>query len=134
MVSIAECEAECGQCGCRFQHPWLGDFSYGEAVFATADGSSFAIASAQSPFARRVAALVSTHQARRFWEVLAGLADPLEGQALLCGLVCPWCFSREIARWGTPSGNFVSVREATFESAEQLESPLLARRVAELLA
>ena len=38
--SISTFMAKCGSCGAEFEHPSLGDFSYGEIIFYTEDGKN----------------------------------------------------------------------------------------------
>jgi hypothetical protein len=133
MRSIALCEAKCSQCNAVFAHASLGDFAYGEAVFATDDGQQFVVANANSNFAKQVSSLVPPEPATCFWSILAALADPVNGKQLTYAIVCPNCRSTSVAYWGGQKVGAVAEAEATFEQFSALGELPLSRRIAEIL-
>ncbi|MCC6271775.1 MAG: hypothetical protein IT190_10895 [Microbacteriaceae bacterium] len=129
MRAIATFEAKCGDCGHCFPHPSLGDLSYGEKLFCTLDGSSYAYASAFTAFGQRVSALKKPEAAGEYWAILASLADPISGRPLSHRIHCPQCSSGNLASWDGRKLGVVQVPDATFVSATNLSSEELSRRV-----
>jgi len=130
MSEVPTFAALCADCGKPFGHPLLGDFSYGEAIFHTADGKHCAGVDAFGPFAQRVYALFKSnnHKPGTFWEVLASLADPIAGQPLTTSIHCPNCGSKNLASWGGSEVGSLQVPAASFALASELTDKELVER------
>jgi hypothetical protein len=131
MKEITTTTAVCANCGSSFSHPFLGDFSYGECIFCSIDGQSFAIADAFSSFAQRVAALHKRLECKptTFWPSLASLADPIAGQLLTISVRCPHCCSKNLASWGGKVTGHTPVPDASYTIASALSDAALGERV-----
>lgn len=116
----------CADCGSSFSRPELSDSSYGTVLFSTSDGQHHAHTSAFDEFQLRVERLATDED---FWDTLARLADPVNGQTLVADRPCPQCGSTNLkSRVGAESGT-ASVEEVTFYQASLLNDDELATRI-----
>lgn len=130
-MDIPTFKAQCGNCGCSFEHPSLGDHVYGEMILCTADGKHFAWASAFATFPQRIRALMRALPAGSYWRAVAALADPISSQRLTAELHCPHCSSTNIASWAGDRIGSANVQAASFFQAEALSSEALELRIAQ---
>lgn len=130
-MPIALCEAKCKRCGAVFAHACLGESAYGEVILSTDDGREFLIASAWSAFAQKVSDQIPGEHSNAFWEVLASLADPVNGKQLIHAIVCPSCLGTELEYWGGSKVGSVVCADASFLQSERLSPVSLAERVAQ---
>ena len=133
MRTLILSEAKCKRCGAIFGHADLGSSAYGEVVLSTNDGQQFLVASAWSAFAQRVSAEMPQDSPKSLWQVLAALAEPVNGKPLVHAIVCPRCGSTELDYWGGSKVGSVVCADASFLQSESLSQALLAERVVGLL-
>lgn len=129
---VATFEAKCAGCGRLFEHPSFGDFAYGENILYTTSGKRQAWVSAFSQFPQRLRGLLDTSQIKRFWDILASLADPLEDQKLVAKIICPDCSSDRLDYWKGKRIGLTSISEATFSNVFDLEDSTLALKIQEI--
>ncbi len=133
---IATFEAKCSSCGGSFEHPSLGDFAYGEAVLTTCDGKHHAWVSAFEGLPNKVGSLIDNAGVKKpgvLWEVLASLADPIDGQTLSPKLSCPHCASTDLAFWSGTRIASKDIPEVSFLAVAELDEAALSARVSEVL-
>jgi Zn finger protein HypA/HybF involved in hydrogenase expression len=128
---VATFDAKCAGCGKPFEHPSFGDFSYGENILYAASGRNQAWASAFSEFPQRLKSLLDTSQSKKFWDILASLADPIEGQKLVAKITCPHCSSDRLEYWDGKRIGLTSIQEATFSQVFGLDDSALVLKIAE---
>ena len=96
------CSSVCRDCGHKFKHPVLGDFSYGSFILTRKDGLAFRYMNAlENPAWDFVNARleapdndsVKAH-ATLLQEIVARIADSSEGPPFTMSVVCPCCKSR----------------------------------------
>jgi hypothetical protein len=125
---LATFEAKCGACGYTFFAPSLGNQAYGEAIFTTSDGRLHALADGFQEFPKRLADLLPASGPKQYWSTLASLADPLNGQGMVSGLVCPSCSASKMTFWEGQKGDAIEVPGATFHDASNLPDAALIER------
>lgn len=86
----------CKDCGDSFSRPVHSDFAYGQAWFSTSDGRRHADVNGLAEFPCRVGRFVTDDD---FWDALASLADPIDGQPLVADRPCPNCGSTNLDSW-----------------------------------
>lgn len=116
----------CLECGESFSHPTLSDFAYGQGWFSTPDGRRHAQVNGLAEFPSRVGRFVEDDD---FWNALARLADPIDGQRLVNDTRCPHCGSTNLDSWPDEQTGIVEVETVTFERATQLNDVDLAARI-----
>jgi DNA-directed RNA polymerase subunit M/transcription elongation factor TFIIS len=121
-------QAKCGSCGQLFAHPSLGDQAYGETVLCNSDGSAYAWVSAFSKMPQRVKALMP-NMAEGFWNVIASMADPIEGKCVSNRIHCPKCSAETLEFWEGDQIGSAEVPEATFQVTEALSLSELKARI-----
>lgn len=126
---VATFEAKCAGCGESFQHPSFGDFSYGENILYAASGRNQVWVSAFSEFPQRLKSLLDTSLSKKFWDILASLADPIEGQKLVAKITCPYCSSDRLEYWDGKRIGLTSIQEATFSQVFDLDDATLVLKI-----
>jgi hypothetical protein len=127
MIRVAMCRAECGDCGKQFPYPFLGDFAYGGFILRRADGFSFCFLSAfDNPAWDFVSAHVQKKGHVQEWgpvlhEVIARLADKVDGHSLTTQGLCPHCGSHCFRDWGQERISWAEIQEVTFRSFTALD-------------
>jgi hypothetical protein len=109
-----------------FDHPSLGDFAYGQTVFCSADGKHQVWINAFSDFPQRVSALLGAREPEKFWHVLASLAD---GEKWTAKIICPHCLSDRLDYHDGQKQGVISLAEATFTQAANVDDSLLLNRI-----
>ncbi|HXA47941.1 MAG TPA: hypothetical protein VNW52_09955 [Burkholderiaceae bacterium] len=127
---VATFEAKCAKCGSQFEHPSFGDFTYGEIILYTIDGLQKAWANAFSAFPQRVKSMLDPPRSKKFWEILASVADPIDGQKLVAKIVCPNCASDHMDYWNGKQIGVTPIQEATFSHLCELDDATLAIEIA----
>ena len=118
--SIPTFEAKCAECRATFAAPLLSDSSYGELLFFGELGTAYAYLEAIGhPIWHFVAAVVGK-DGDAIRHTLAILADPVAGQPLCDGQVCPTCHSRRWEYWGGARIGSADVAAMTFEKFARL--------------
>jgi len=119
--NIPAFEAKCAQCASQFDHPGIGDFTYGENIFYTIDGRQKVWVSALSTFPQRVISMLDPSRSKKLWDILASLADPVDGQKLVARIVCPYCASDHMDYWSGNQIGVASLQEAMFLNSGELD-------------
>lgn len=127
-------EARCAKCDSVFAHPHLGDFAYGSFLFCAARGGRYALCDGFGTGGRRIQRLLpSDAPVRTLVGVLAALSDPLLGQQLLPGYVCPRCGSSSLQSWAGPRAGTTEVEQVTFNRILLLDEEQLAEEIRSIL-
>lgn len=135
MPGIATFESKCASCHSVFAAPWLGEFAYGEFVLTGMRGNVYALLTAIGNEAwDLVQAVVPDVDVDTFQELLARLADPVNGQSWTMSHVCPRCESHEWTYWGGDRMGNVDVPNATFNTFLALQPVEREQRALQLLA
>lgn len=126
---MATFEGKCKSCGQLFELPSLGDFAYGENLLHTIDGKHHEWVNGFSEFPERVSGLLNENQKKMSWDILAALADKIEGKRLVTDLVCPHCSSQEIEYWEGSRIGMATTPEISFTRASQLDNSELQTQI-----
>ncbi len=131
---ITTFEAECAACGEVFDHPLLGDMAYGEFVFCSTDGLSYAYCSAFKTSARLIGVLLPVDQSPEILQAaLAALADPMFGHQLTNQIICPKCHSSSLKSWGGRETGSMWVKPVSYSRLLELDRTGLRERVADFV-
>lgn len=134
MPRVATFEAKCQSCGNVFPSPQLSDFAYGEFLLTGTDGTVHAHLVAIDNEAWAVAdPVVPNGDVDTLQEVVARLADPVDGQPLTMLHICPSCQSNDWAYWGRDRIGSADIPSATFNKFLALQPVQRKQRVRELL-
>ena len=112
--------AKCGSCGAEFEHPSIGDFSYGEIIFYTEDGKNQAYANAFDSFPQKIKDILDTLGLNAFWDTLATISDPVCGQQLVSSIRCSSCSSQIIEYWEGERVGEKIIPDVSYEFSSQL--------------
>ena len=117
--------ARCAACNSAFSRPELSDHQYGTVLLSTTDGKHHALLSGLDEFPKRISRFVGLD----LWQVLARLADPLNGLNLVVDRPCPACGSTELESWSGVKTGLTDVGLVTFERARRLTEQQLRERI-----
>lgn len=116
-------EAQCADCGTTFSCPQMGDFGYGTFLFHGERGTVHAAFEALgSPVWSYLGSMldavtdarIATARVAKLHAACAHFADPVAGQHLRSGIVCPHCHSTRMAWWGGNKTGSAEVTGVTF--------------------
>ena len=134
MKQMATCKSKCASCGKVFGSPHLGDFAYGQAILTGTRGSARAYLHAiDNEACEIVGSLIPDADTDTFWEVVARLADPIDGQSLTMSHVCPYCQSSDVDSWPDTIAGSADVPCATFGAFLTLAAEHQKQRIGELI-
>jgi hypothetical protein len=113
--SVSAFEAKCAHCGEVFSAPSLGDFGYGTFLLFGELGTVYAVLDAvNSSVWQQIASELSTDDGNRILNVVAAVADRVQGQGLRAHHACPACLSRKWESWEGRRIGVIEIGEATF--------------------
>ena len=116
-------DAECENCGHRFTRPELGDMSYGEFIFATANPPNYVYCNAFEPGPRLIHDLLGDATADCFQAAIAHFAD---GSVTANSLKCPSCGQSSLSRMVDGAGHPIDIPSTTYSRILSLPRDVLA--------
>lgn len=118
-MQIAICERKCASCNWIGGTPEVGDFAYGQFIFAGEQGTIHAIHnSIENSNWDWVS--VFAENAGNIPEIVARIADPIDGQRLRTNQVCPNCLESNWEWWDGKRICLKEIPDATFATFENL--------------
>jgi hypothetical protein len=134
MPEITTFEARCGECGLAFASPSLSDFVYGEFILSGVSGTAHAhLVAVGNEVCDYISSVVPELDPATFQELIARIADPVNGQRLTMSHVCPGCQSSNWDTWRGQRYGTVSIPSVTFYSFCTLSADQWRTRVLEAL-
>ena len=126
-MKVALLEEKCETCGATHAKPDLGDFAYGQFIFTSETGETYAYVEAPSViWSILESALPPSKNPRQSADLLlracAHFADSMNGQRLVNHFVCPKCRSSKAEYWGGEKRGEADVPLATFDAFMGLPS------------
>jgi hypothetical protein len=124
MATLAMCKAGCRDCGGECSYPSLSDFTYGDFILHSDDGLTFRLLHAINNevwnFADKHVLdkkdVSARERASILQEVVARLADCMDGHSFTMRMVCPFCGSNHLSRWDGERTSLADIPEATFQA------------------
>ena len=104
-------DARCESCDHRFLRPELGDMSYGEFIFATANPPNYVYCNAFDAGPRLIHDLMGDSTADCFQAALAHFAD---GSVAAVSFKCPSCGQSSLSRAVDGAGHPIDIPTTTF--------------------
>ncbi len=132
--SISTFTTQCGNCTHTFAVPELSDFSYGDALLRGEYGTVHAYLNMIGhPVCERIASEIAAIPIDLLLPIAAVLADPIQGQRLKPGHICPRCQSTHMKSWAGDKIGVVDVPDVTFTQFNALPALQQRARIRALL-